>query len=67
MSKHKRRPPDLLEVTRADGTLVMDCNSGIALLSVPPKSREPAAGGPRAATTGEEQSAETPKSKLTRN
>ena len=70
MSKQKRRPPDLLEVTRSDGTLVMDCNSGIALLVIPPRRNQTAANDAGDAPSNEESDVEltrSPKSKRPRN
>ena len=70
MPKHNRRPPDLLEVTRSDGTLVMDCNSGIALLVLPPKRNQAAANDAVDVPTNEAQDgqrARSRKSKRPRN
>lgn len=60
--------PNLLEVDRSDGTFVMDCDSGIALVAVhrDELARQKAR---KEATESEQEAAlgETPKAKTTRN
>jgi hypothetical protein len=60
--------PNLLEVDRTDGTFVMDCDSGIALVAI--HRDELAARKARKAATESEQDAAlelAPKSKSNRN
>jgi hypothetical protein len=61
MANEKTALPDLLEVVRSDGTVVMDCNAGMALLSIRPHRDDAADDDRNSDLVGR------PKSKITRN